>query len=438
MVYQMLVSADGTSRRFTYVSPSCVAMNGVQAEAILADPMVLYDLIIPEHRAAVAAAEKEAMASGGLFDIEAAFRRPDGELRWNRLTSAPRPQDDGSMIWDGIQIDITTRKLAEDSLRREQNRLALALEATGLGFWEYDIKTGHLEWSERTKANFGLAPDADVSFEVYQAGLHPEDRETTLAAYEEARQRPGGGDFSSEHRTVSPEGVVRWLLAHGRVLVDEDGAPERVLGTTMDITERKAADEMRGLLFSELSHRVKNNFQVIAAMLELQARHSDHPETKAQLSAAVDRVMAVARAHANLYADGKVESVEFAGYLRDLCGALDRGLLDRGRIVLEVVADTADLEPDRAAALGMLVNELVTNAVKHAFHGRDRGRIEVRFEARPQGGRLTVRDDGPGFAKTERASGLGSWLMAGFVRQARGTLTRSSDGGASVVVDLEP
>ena len=327
---------------------------------------------------------------------------------------------------------------AAASLRREQRRLALALDATGLGLWEYDIKANQLDWSDRTKSLYGLPVDAEVTFERYRAGIHPDDRDRVLGTYEAARARPGGGDFSFEHRTVSPDGKVTWVHAHGRVLVGPDGDAEWVIGTSMDITERKAAEEMRGLLFTELSHRVKNNFQVIAAMLDIQARHSNHPETRAELQAAIDRVMAVARAHANLYADGRVETVEFAAYLKDLCGSLARGLLEQGRIELTVTSDPAELEPDRAAALGMLVNELVTNAAKHAFQGRDHGRIEVMFEAGTSGRRLTVSDDGIGFAATQRRHGLGSRLIDGFVRQARGRLTRTSSGGARVVVELDP
>ncbi|HEX8166245.1 MAG TPA: PAS domain-containing protein [Beijerinckiaceae bacterium] len=122
------------------------------------------------------------------------------------------------------------------------SRLALAAEATGLGFWEYEIATGELFWSDRTRALYGLAPDAPVTFETYQAGIHPEDRARVLATYQAATAPGADPSYSFEHRTIAPDGTVRWVLAHGRVFF-EDGRAVRVAGTSLDITERKRAEE---------------------------------------------------------------------------------------------------------------------------------------------------------------------------------------------------
>ncbi len=437
MVYQVLVSADGQQRQYVYVSPNCLTLNGVAAEAVMADPMALHGLIAPDHRALVKQAMDEAIRDNVAFNVEAPFLRPDGAVRWHRLTSTPRRTADGQTLWDGIQMDITERKLAELALEREQRRLSLALDAAGLGLWEYDIAADHLIWSDRVKALYGLEPDAPVTFDIYRSHIHPDDRERVLASYEQVRARPGGGDFSFEHRTRAPDGTVRWLLAHGRVTSGPDGQADRVIGTALDITERKHAEEARALLFQELNHRMKNNFQVIAAMLQMQQRDAS-PETAQALQGTLDRVQAIARAHANLYADGRVGQVDFAAYLRDLCGSLDQGLLDRDRISLSVAADPFDLDPDRTAAAGMLVNELVTNAVKHAFTGRDRGRIQVEFRVGPEGPRLSVEDDGHGFDRPgDRRAGLGTRLIDAFARQARGALIRSQNG-SRVELLLEP
>jgi PAS domain S-box-containing protein len=126
------------------------------------------------------------------------------------------------------------------------SRLALAVEATGLGFWDYEIATGTLFWSDRLKALYGLEPDAPVTFESFLAGVHPEDRPLVLSCYERATQPGSDPSFAFEHRAVSPDGTVRWLLAHGRVFFDGE-RPARVAGTSLDISERKRAEEREQL-----------------------------------------------------------------------------------------------------------------------------------------------------------------------------------------------
>jgi PAS domain S-box-containing protein len=113
MVYQVSTGVDGSERRFLYVSQSHEKLTGVPAEEVLRDPAVAYNMILPEFRERLASGEAEAIALRKTFDEEVQFRRADGELRWCRIISEPRPQSDGSIIWDGIQIDITEQKIAE-------------------------------------------------------------------------------------------------------------------------------------------------------------------------------------------------------------------------------------------------------------------------------------------------------------------------------------
>ncbi len=116
MVYQMWTGPDGNERKFLYVSQSHEKLTGVPAEAVLEDPTLPSKLILPEDLEGLAQAEVDAIQSQRPFDEEARIRRTDGQIRWCRIISAPRPQADGSLIWDGIQIDITEQKEAETKL----------------------------------------------------------------------------------------------------------------------------------------------------------------------------------------------------------------------------------------------------------------------------------------------------------------------------------
>lgn len=205
--------------------------------------------------------------------------------------------------------------------------------------------------------------------------------------------------------------------------------------------DRQIAD--RDLFLAEFDHRVKNNFTIVASMLDLQRRRATEPATIDALTQALTRVESIARAHRHLYGATATDMVDMHSYLTELCGALADALLLRGTIRLVCTADAIDLPRDRAVAIGLVINELVTNAAKHAFRGRDTGVITISLSAGDSGMVLTVADDGVGMTKEARASGrkggLGQRLTEAFARQAGGMLVTESDArGTSVRVELAP
>jgi len=313
---------------------------------------------------------------------------------------------------------------------RVSDRLALAVDATRLGLWEYDIVTGELAWNTRLRELYGVAPDAPIDFDLFVAALHPDDRDRVLTEYE-AAVKLGEGDFAFEHRLVRPDDTVRCLLAHGRVLADETGAPVRVIGTSLDITDRKEAEEDNRLLLDELNHRVKNSFATVTALLQLRMKKATSEEARELLTGAVNQVMSIAQAYAHLYSGGQPRSLDFADYLRDLCNGLAQGMTDGERVKLTVSAQSAPMTTDQALPLGMAVNELVTNAVKHAFPDGRSGKIEVEFTHDGHGWRLLVSDDGLGLPETYgKSGGTGAGLVKSFARQA-GARLKILDGPGS-------
>jgi PAS domain S-box-containing protein len=127
-VYQMSTGRGGEDRRFLYLSPSYEQLTGVPPEAVMKDPSIAYNMALPEYRDVVAKAEAEAIPTRSLFDVETRFRRADGEVRWCRIISAPREQEDGALIWEGLEIDITEKKELEEDLRRLNETLEKRVE----------------------------------------------------------------------------------------------------------------------------------------------------------------------------------------------------------------------------------------------------------------------------------------------------------------------
>jgi two-component sensor histidine kinase len=206
--------------------------------------------------------------------------------------------------------------------------------------------------------------------------------------------------------------------------------------------ERDRQIEERDLFLAEFDHRMKNNFAIVAGLLDMQKRRASDPATVEALEAAQLRVDSVARAHLHLYRGGdQPGTVEIRDYLGDLCAALSESLFLKGGIILTCDSDEAAVPRDRAVSIGLVVNELVTNAAKHAFPGRDLGTITVTFRAKSDGWVVLVADDGIGMpvapAQPGPDNGLGSRLIEAFARQARGRIAIDSDHeGTRIAMEL--
>lgn len=221
-----------------------------------------------------------------------------------------------------------------------------------------------------------------------------------------------------------------------------------VLAETFRRAVRRATQERdrqiaeRDLMLTEFEHRVKNNFQIVASMLDIQRRRVADPTAAEALGTAMMRVDSIARAHRHLYRDGQASEVNVRDYLQDLCRTLSDALLLRGAVTLDCDADEAPIQRDHAVSIGLVVNELVTNAAKHAFTGRDSGTISVTWKRKETGGwRLTVADNGVGMPSgpkpKRKDGGLGQRLIEAFANQAGGSLTTTSDThGTTVTMDV--
>ena len=179
------------------------------------------------------------------------------------------------------------------ALSASEDRLRLALMATRLGTWDFDPMAGALRWDERCKALFGLPPDAEVTWDTFVTGLHPEDREPTVAAARRALTGELRGTFNVEYRTVGPkDGVERWVSSHGQAFFDERGQAVRFIGTVLDVTERKRLDarllrreeelqrraDLEEKLIGIVSHDLRNPLNAIGFATSLLLRRTDLDE----------------------------------------------------------------------------------------------------------------------------------------------------------------
>jgi PAS domain S-box-containing protein len=179
-----------------------------------------------------------------LYDTEARLRRHDGAYRWFLIRAEPLRDEAGKVIgWLGSNSDIHDRRDAEQALQKAQDQLSLALEATSIGIFDYDLITGDLSWDARVRALFGLPPDAPVSYDVFLAGLHPDDRGWVDKAVKAVLDPAGDGVYDIVYRTIGrQDGIERWVAAKGQTFFAQ-GKAVRFIGTVRDVTATRQAEQ---------------------------------------------------------------------------------------------------------------------------------------------------------------------------------------------------
>ena len=202
--------------------------------------------------------------------------------------------------------------------------------------------------------------------------------------------------------------------------------------------ELRAALRQRDLLMAEIHHRVKNNLQIVASLLNLQAGRLRDPKAKAEFATARDRVQALATLHRHLYTNRTFEVIALRPFLEELGQQLFAAMGERPgqRITLAIEADDLEIVTDQAVSLALLITETVTNAIKHGFPDARSGTVTVAVHADGDEVTLTVRDDGLGMKldDDEAGQGIGLTLIRGFAQHLGGEMEIRGAGGTELVL----
>jgi len=235
MVYQLDMGPDGATRRFTFVSNGVEKLHGLSSAAVIADAQCLYGQIFEDDRVLIAQREAEAFAAQGPFSIEMRYRHPSGVVRWSLLTSAPRRTLQDTLVWDGIEVDITDRKLAEERLRESELRFRSLANAAMEGIMIHEQGV-ILDANQIFARMFGYErPEELIGVNSLQALLTPESR----AHIEQRMARSEEGAF--EVIAVRRDGSTFVMQTDSRS-IRYQGHAARVV-SCRDVTERKARDD---------------------------------------------------------------------------------------------------------------------------------------------------------------------------------------------------
>jgi PAS domain S-box-containing protein len=225
---------------------------------------------------------------------------------------------------------------------------------------------------------------------------------------------------------------------NARKILQPGNHAHRMLLVFEDITDRKQRERDAKALTNEISHRIKNNLQIVAGLIAHEVRSTATPSIQGY-RAMQARIGAIADLYDLISQSSRGETIAIDAYLREIAKTMSASLLgSMSRIAIEVKAEALDIDSDRAVPFGLLVNELATNAVKHAFPG-GAGRVVLSVEKIGDQIELTVADDGVGMTDKDAAKlpeKRGSDYVAIFVRQLGGTLTASRSEGTGTVVRI--
>jgi PAS domain S-box-containing protein len=255
-------------------------------------------------------------------------------------------------------------------LRQSEQRRSVALAAGQMGSWDWDIENGECNWDAGQYRIFGVDPqNFKLTYDNIRPLIHPEDVERieTLVAGGIA-DKP---TFQTEARIIRPNGELRWCICAAAMTLNQEGRVVRVSGVTVDITDRKEAEERQALLAREVDHRARNALAVTQSIVHL-TRASN---MKGYIAAVNGRIGALSRAHA-LLSESRWQGADLAKLIDDELAPYGIS----GAANIEVAGPAVSLEPATAQILALALHELATNAVKYGALSSATGVVDVSWE----------------------------------------------------------
>jgi PAS domain S-box-containing protein len=360
--------------------------------------------------------------------------RKDGSSRLLRIALSPQAGNQEDVL--GILMiaeDITDQEMAKQEAQQAERKLrllAFTLNCARDAFVITDLKDTILFANQAVVEMYGFAEEELIGKNVHL--LRPADFAADLTEQIRAGTRDAG--WTGEVPNIRKNGEIFPIELWTSTVRNDQGEPVALVGVAREITRRKRVEAQlrtslreKEVLLKEIHHRVKNNLQVISSLLSLQASKLSSADMADILKESQTRVKSMALVHEELYQSDDFSRIDFADYVHRLTTSLFHTYRsDTTPVLLAVDVEDVFLTVDTAIPCGLIINELVTNALKYAFRGRVRGRVDIRLAREGEEYRLTIADDGIGLSENinpETAESLGLQLVNTLTRQLGGTLT---------------
>ncbi|MEI7857392.1 MAG: PAS domain S-box protein [Methanomicrobiales archaeon] len=338
--------------------------------------------------------------------------------------------------------DITERRDAKAALLESETRYRMIGDLIPFGVWACDANGNFSYLSASFLSVLGITLE-----ECRKSGwmhlLPREDYDRTIADWRQCIQTGSFWDY--EYRIADKSGKIFIVLSRGAPHTDSAGKIISWVGIHLDITERKRYEARletslreKEVIIKEVHHRVKNNMQVISGFLELQSNYIEDPLAVEKLNECQRRVRTMALVHEKLYQSKSLVAINAAEYIRSLIADLMNSYSLSTPVDLKVDVDDVNFTIDMAIPCGLIINELVTNSLKHAFTGREAGNLSLTLHHQEDHTFcLSLQDDGIGLPEDFEArslASLGMQLVRVLVHQLGGEMKIDSVGGTEFTI----
>jgi len=375
-----------------------------------------------------------------IINREEEFIRPDGSHHWLLTSKIPLRDWQGSIIGlVGIGRDITDRKLAEDKDMQERIFLRTLIDVLPDPVYFKDMTC------RKIISNISTFHNVERNDELGKTDLDLFPGPIGLRSYLDDQKviNEGTPIINREEYFVQPDGRIVWLLTSKVPLRNVKGEIIGLVGIGHDITELKKLEdslkktvEQKTMLMKELQHRVKNSLSIASSLMRLEIDSLTDENARAIFRETLGRIDAISSVYERLYLSASQDSVDIRAYVSHLAEAVSKTIASRDVHISSRLSDL-QLDANRALPLGLILNELLTNAIKYAYPPGVEGEIRIVLEADDRKVRLSVADDGIGFPKdfdSMAAESMGMSLVAMLAKQLGGTIQAESKRGAKISV----
>lgn len=362
-------------------------------------------------------------------------KKAEDELRTAYAQMEVRVQErtkELSLANQRLRAEIAERKQVEEALRESENKNRIILEAIPDSIFMLSNDGTYLDFVAKNNHLLAIPSDEIIGKNISDIGLSPNDLELTFKHIQDALNTNSLQEFEYELSLVHD--VFQF---ESRIVKLND---QEVLCIIRDITEKKQIEEKinrslkeKDVLLQEIHHRVKNNLQIVSSLLSLQSRYIEETESMEIFRDSQSRIKSMALIHEKLYQTGDLTRIDLAEYIPDLLSDLFRSYgVNNNLIKFKVESENISLDINTAIPCGLIINELVTNSIKHAFPGLMAGEINVELTYEPDGLKMKVKDDGVGFPEEFNLNNiktLGLQLVISLIKQLDGSIELLNESG---------
>ncbi|HEX7467123.1 MAG TPA: PAS domain S-box protein, partial [Methanobacterium sp.] len=386
---------------FRYLSPSVTVALGYGPQELIGKP--IFTFLHPDDLERTKSAFQRCITTSSTEKIQNRFKHKYGDYVWIETIGNPIFDDSGQAVGAVFGArDITHSKDIEKKLRISEEHFRSVFDQSPIGTavvsLDYRFKRVNPEFRRIT----GYSEKDLASLKIFDL-LHPED----VAANSEKVQNLVNGSLNqhkAQKRYIRKDGEIIWVNISLTMIRDPQGEPLHFLAMMEDITQTKHSEEEiksslkeKELLLGEIHQRVDNNLQLVSKLLELQFSNFEDEKKVELCKSNKNRMQAVALIHEKLYQSEDFAIIDFADYIETLKNHLISSYgIDTDLIKFKVRAENSIIDVDTAIPCSLILNELITNSIKHAFNPGESGEISISFKSGNGNIILSVTDNGKG------------------------------------------